>query len=148
MDRIIFLVLSLICVSFVLIYGDALYIGIWYYIAIPAMAFLLTLPFKPQKYFLSSISIVILLTYIPYYYYNLTAKQPEGLLGLGHLFSLPGLAIGIILAGIYLSGKVQTQLYTFSIGFAFSIFGFFINQIFVCSTVLYCGRIMSPLGGN
>lgn len=143
MDRIIFLLITLVCILFVLVFGDYLFFGVWYYFAIPVMAFLIAMPFRPKQYFLSAISIVILFTYIPYWNYNFSAKQPDGLLGLGHMFSLPGLAIGIILAGTYLKPKVKMSGYVFIISFLFSLCGFLANQIIVCSTVFYCGGLIS-----
>src|SRR5690606_3504992 len=129
MDRIVFSLISLGSILFVLVFGDSLFFGVWYYFAIPVVAFLLAMPFKPKQYFLSAISIVILLTYIPYWNYNFSAKQPDGLLGLGHMFSLPGLAAGIILAGAHLMPKVKTSGYVFIVSFLFSLCGFLANQI-------------------
>jgi len=139
MDRILFVAISLISIFTVLIIGDVLYIGLWYYIAIPFVAYLLTLPFKLKQYFLTGIGLAILLTYIPYFYYNLSATRPEGLLGLGHLFSLPGLAIGILLAGLYLKEKSLRSISLFTIGFMVTFLGFLTNQFIVCKTVMYCG---------
>jgi len=145
MDRILFISISLISIFTVLIIGDVLYIGLWYYIAIPFVAYLLTLPFKPKQYFLTGVSLVILLTYIPYFYHNLFAARPEGLLGLGHFFSLPGLAVGILLAGLYLKKKSLSSISLFTIGFIVTLLGFLTNQLIVCKTVIYCGNLIWPL---
>ena len=145
MDRKLFILISLTSITIVLLYGDALYFGIWYYIAIPLVAFLLTLPLKPNKYFLTGISLAIQLTIITYLYINLSAERPEGLLGLGHLFSLPGLAAGIIASSIYIKNKHKKQYTMLSIGFIGAISGFIINQLIICNTLMHCGNVMSPL---
>lgn len=126
--------------------GDPLYIGLWYYMAIPSVAYLLTLLFKPKQYFLTAISLVILLSYIPYFYRNLFAVRPEGLLGLGHLLSLPGLTIGILFVGLYLKNKSLNSFIISTISFIGASFGFLINQLIVCNTVMYCGNLIWPLG--
>ena len=143
MDRIIFIAIALISIVTVLVIGDYMYIGIWYYLAIPIVAYLLSLPFKPQSFFLTGISLTIILSYIPYFYYNITALRPEGLLGLGHLFSLFGLALGILFAGFYLKEKSLKPLSTLTISFIISFSGFFLNQLVVCNTLLYCGKLLS-----
>ena len=146
MDRILFIAISLISIVTVLVVGDALYIGLWYYIAIPLVAYLLTLPFKPKQFFLTGISLAILLTYIPYFYHNLFAERPEGLLGLGHLFSLPGLAVAIVLVSLYLKAKTLSPILLFTISFIGALFGYLINQFIVCNTVIYCGSLIWPVG--
>ena len=146
MDKILFIAISLIVIVTVLVVGDVLYIGLLYYIAIPSVAYLLTLPIKPKAFFLTAISLVILLTYIPYFYRNLFTERPEGLIGLGHLFSLPGLAIGILLTGLYLKNKSLDPFITFTISFIGTFLSFFINQFIVCNTVLYCGNLIWPFG--
>ncbi|WP_440873650.1 hypothetical protein [Thalassotalea sp. PLHSN55] len=143
MDRIIFISIALISIVIVLVIGDYLYMGIWYYLAIPVVAYLLSLPFKPQNFFLTGISLAILLSYIPYFYFNITAIRPEGLLGLGHLFSLFGLALGIIFAGFYLKNKSLKPLPTLIMSFGISLSGFLFNQLVVCNTVFYCGKLLS-----
>lgn len=145
MDRKLFILISLISITIVLIFGDALYVGLWYYIVIPLVAFLLTLPFKPHQLFLTGISLVIQLTLITYLYINLTTERPEGLLALGHLFSLPGLAIGIIAASIYVKNKSKNKYIMLAIGFSGAALGFVINQLIICNTFIYCGKFVSPL---
>jgi len=145
MDRALFILISLLSITIVLIFGDALYVGFWYYIAIPLVAFLLTLPFKPHQLFLTGISLVIQLTLITYLYINLTTERPEGLLVLGHLFSLPGLAVGIIATSIYVKSKSKNKYIMLAIGFSGASLGFVINQLIICNTLIYCGKFMSPL---
>ena len=145
MDRIIFITIAIVTIAIVIFVGDALYIGLWYYIAIPAIAYLICIPFKPEKFFLSGAGIAILLAYTPYFIHNLLAKSPEGLIGLGHLYSLPGLYIGIIFAVIYLQHhKTHTPL-IFMIGLCGTLGGFLINQFISCNTLLYCNALIWPL---
>ena len=145
MDRILFISITLISIVTILIVGDPLYIGIWYYIAIPIVGYLISIPFKPKQFFLTGIILTILLSYTPYFYYNLTSERPEGLIGIGHLFSLFGLALGIILAGFYIKGKSINPLFTLIISFGISLSGFLINQLVVCNTVLHCDNFIWPI---
>jgi hypothetical protein len=143
MDRIIFIAISLISIVIVLIKGDFIHVGIWYYLAIPIVAYLLSLPFQPQNFFLTGVSLTILLSYIPYFYYNITVQKSEGLLGLGHFSSMFGLALGIILAGFYLKEKSLKPLSVLTISLVISFSGFLLSQLVVCNTLMYCGNLLS-----
>lgn len=143
MDRKIFVAVVAASLLFVAFVGDPLYIGLWYYLAIPCIAYLLSLPFRPKQYFLTGIIFAIVLTYIPYFAYNLIAERPDGLIGLGHLFSLFGLGLGIIVAGFIVKNRAPSSKTTFTLAFSISLLGFLINQVTVCNTVMYCGALLS-----
>lgn len=145
MDRILFICISFISITTVLVFGDALYVGLWYYIAVPLGAFLLILPFKPNQFLLTGVSLVIQITLITYLFINLSSERPEGMLGLGHLSSLPGLAVGILAASIYVKNKEKKQYVLLVIGFIGAASGYLINQLIICNSLMYCGKLMSPL---
>jgi len=145
MDRILFISITLISVVSIFILGDPLYVGLWYYIAIPLVAYFLSIYFKPQRFFLTGIILTILFSFAPYFYQNLTETKPEGLIALGHLFSLPGFALGIIVAGYFIKSKGFNPFLTLIISFAISLLGFLINQLIVCNMVMYCGTFIWPL---
>ena len=129
----------------VLIFGDVLYVGLWYYIAIPVVAFLLTMPFKPKHLFLTGIAITLQLTLTTYLYINFKSERPEGLLVPGHVMSLPGLAIGILVVSMYAKNKLYKPYMMLSIGFSGALLGFGINQLIICNTLMYCGNFVSAL---
>ncbi len=145
MDKILFIVISITCIATALFFGDVLYVGIWYYIAVPVVAYIVALPFKPKKYFFTGIALVIFFTYIPHVYYVFTTPRPDGFHGLIHVFSLPGLALGVILAGLYTKHTTRTAVVIFPMVFVFSSLGFLLNQLIVCNTILHCGNVMSFL---
>ena len=145
MDRTIYISIAAITVVFILVVGDVLYIGLWYYIAIPASVYLVCIPFKPQKFFLSGAGLAILLAYAPYFIYNIFSHRPEGLLGLGHISSLPGLLIGALLAAIYLRYHKTNKQLAFLAGLCAALGGFLINQFVICNTLFHCSGLIWPL---
>lgn len=77
---------------------------------------------------------------------NWRASRPEGLLALGHLFSLPGAVVGALIAAVLLRRHASTgPAFALIIGFAGVVVGFFINQLLVCNTVMWCGPLSHPL---
>ncbi|MCE0555587.1 hypothetical protein [Motilimonas sp. E26] len=145
MDKIFYIIFYIISILIVAVVGDFLHLSIVYYLFVPVVAYLLSLPFKPKAFYLSGIGLTILLSYVPYIFYYKAGKNIEGLMGLGHLFSLFGLGLGIILAGFYIKGKKNKPVVLFMISLVFSLSGFLLNQLIVCNTVLYCGGLFSFL---
>ena len=122
------------------VFGDALYVGTWYYIVVPAVAALLFWPFKPPPLYRLGISFGLLITFVTYLCINYFSARPEGLLGLGHLFSLPGAAVGIVISAYLANRSPRLTLQgAFIMGLAGILSGFFINQLIVCNTVMWCG---------
>ena len=77
---------------------------------------------------------------------NWNATRPEGLLGLGHLFSLPGAFIGVLVTAIVARKKAATHPFVlFLFGFVGLLVGYFLNQLVVCNTVMWCGPLSLPL---
>lgn len=129
----------------ILVLGDPLYVGIWYYIAIPAVTYLITLPFQPKPYFLTGLALATQLTYAPYFYHHLFSVRPEGLIGLGHLFSLPGLIIGVLVSGFIFNKVAVRTFYRMAGAFIIPLLCFLLNQLIVCNTKMYCGGLIWPL---
>ncbi|WP_415753793.1 hypothetical protein [Pseudomonas leptonychotis] len=68
------------------------------------------------------------------------SNGPESLSWLGYLFSLPGAAIGAGVGALYLKSKTNNKpIYVGAVIAVSTLVGLAINQIFVCSTVMYCG---------
>jgi len=139
MDLVISAIISIVVIAVVAVVGDYLYIGIWYYFALPVIAYFITLYMRPKRFFLSGVCLAISVSYIPYFYYNMTAVNKDGLLGLGHVFSLFGLGLGILLAAWYAKNKQLNQYWLLGLGFTSAAFGFVLNQAVICNTVMYCG---------
>ena len=145
MDRFIYTGIIVTTLISVHLLGDQLHIGLWYYLTIPIIALIIATFFKPTSYYLSGTGFAIFITYIPYYWLNLTAIHPEGLLGLGHIFSLPGLFLGIIFSARYMRNRRMSTYYPALFGFSASLSGYAINQLLVCNSVMYCGSVLTFL---
>ena len=135
-------VIALVVVSTVMVKGDALYIGLWYYFAVPIVILGIGAALRTKPMFLFGISVAIAVTLIFYMSINWRATRSEGLLGLGHLFSLPGAVVGVLIAATLLKHKATASLFiAFLFGFIGLLGGFFLNQLAVCNTVFYCGQL-------
>jgi hypothetical protein len=129
-----------------LIKGDALYLGIWYYLAVPAIILSLCATLRPAPLFLTGASLGIAITLLCVMSVNWKSSNPEGLLGLGHVSSLPGAIIGVIIAALIAKKKIIEFPYTsFSMGLGGLLVGYLINQTIVCNTVMWCGPLSIPI---
>ncbi|MBC8650699.1 hypothetical protein GYM54_07970 [Pseudomonas sp. MTM4] len=126
-----------------LLFGDPLYIGTWYYLVVPVTAIAIGLIARATPLFLLGTSVAISVTLLAYVAINLSLARPEGLLTLGHLFSLPGAAIGTLI-GALLSRRLSRLFSAMALGFAGALVGFFLNQLVVCNTLMWCGAFSLP----
>lgn len=129
----------LICVW---LFGELMFMGFWYYLAIPAVVLGVEIWFQPKPLFLTGVSLGFAITYFAYMFVSGSKENPDGLLALGHLFSLPGLALGI-LAGAFQAKYYYGAAALLLLGFMTALGGFFINQLVVCNTVMWCGGSLS-----
>lgn len=133
---------AFIVAATVLTKGDALYIGLWYYILVPLTILGLCAAIRPQPFFLLGASVALSITFIAYLRINWGASYPDGLLGLGHLFSLPGALIGAVIAAIASKRHVFVGSFlAIVVGFLGVSVGFFCNQLLVCNTFMWCGPL-------
>jgi hypothetical protein len=124
----------------VLLSGDPIYVGLWYYLVVPAVALGLAVAFRAKPLFHFGTSLAVATTLLAYMSINWSAARPEGLLALGHLFSLPGAGTGIAL-GVIFAKRFQHPLVVLFLGLLGPLSGFFINQLVVCNTVIWCGPL-------
>ena len=142
LDALFAVVIALVAVIIVMVKGDALYIGLWYYFAVPIVIVGIGAALRARPLFLFGTSLAIAITLIFYMSINWRASSPEGLLGLGHLFSLPGAVVGVFIAATLLKRKTTASLFiAFHFGLIGLLGGFFVNNLIVCNTVLYCGQL-------
>jgi hypothetical protein len=97
-DATIATAISLVAPLIVLTVGDPLYIGLWYYLVIPAFVIGLGVLLDAPPPYVAGASLAAAVSLLGYMSINMFAARPEGLLGLGHLFSLPGAVIGYFVA--------------------------------------------------
>jgi predicted membrane protein len=141
-DAVLAAVASLAVICVVIVKGDALYFGIWYYFVVPAVLLGLCAVLRAKPLFLFGSSCALSLTLIFYLALNWRSARPEGLLGLGHVFSLPGAVVGALIATVLLRRVVSTgPALALVTGFSGVMVGFLINQLLVCNTVMWCGPL-------
>lgn len=125
----------------VIVGGDSLSTAYLYPLLAPIVTFEICSWAEMRPYYLAGVSVVMFLTILIYLSINWFSSRPEGLLVLGHLFSLPGLILG----AIAFSNRDRTGTH----GYAASVFlgivgasiGFSVAQGVTCNTVMYCGAL-------
>src|SRR6185436_628801 len=138
------LVAPLALVLFVLLRGDPIYIGVWYYLAVPAVAIALFYALKSPAYFISGATLALSFTFLAYWLVQFQPGRPEGLLGLGHVFSVPGALLGLLIARYAV--KVLPDIgaiWTSSLALIGCAIGFAAAQLVMCNTYMWCGPILS-----
>ncbi|AOO65646.1 hypothetical protein [Sulfurospirillum halorespirans] len=134
------ILVSMIVPILVLGIGDGLYIGLWYYFIVPLIILGLSSAFKLTSSFYTGVSTAIAISFIIYLNINWTAKIPEGLLGLGHIFSLPGAFLTVMITAFWLKKKNNhLPAQNLRVGFFSFTIGFLLNQIVICNLWMYCG---------
>jgi hypothetical protein len=124
--------------------GDPLYLGLWYYVAVPLSVIGSAALVRPGGWFLIGVAVTLSFSFLAYQWIQLTGNRPEGLLGLGHVFSVPGAFIATLGAAIVARLRSwRSALYSFLAGLCASAAGFLIAQLVVCSTLMYCGMLSS-----
>ena len=136
-DLVLSLLVIALVLSVVITFGDALYAGLWYYLLVLTVGLIAVTFFKPPALYHFGVTIGLALTLLFYLSVNYTADKPEGLLGLGHLYSLPGALMGSMIIAYRL--KEATLWKGFVCGFVAILVGFVISQLLVCNALMWCG---------
>jgi predicted membrane protein len=130
-------------IAITLIKGDVLFIEHWYYASVFLGVFILSALVKAKPLFISGAILAAGLTFGVYIQANWVPSATNDLLVLGHLFSLPGAAIGLLITGIISRfSKHYKPALAFAAGTLGFGVGFLMNQAFLCNTVLYCGALL------
>jgi len=90
-----FFLVSLIVPLIILVHGDYLYTGMWYYLVIPLVAWLIAIWLGAPAGFLSGVAIALALEYILFLQFNWRAEH-QGMVAVVHFFSLPCAALGMV----------------------------------------------------
>jgi len=123
----------------VLVIGDGMYIGLWYYFTVPLVIIGLSAAFKLTSSFYTGVSAAIATSFIIYLSINWTAERAEGLLGLGHIFSLPGAFLMVLITAFLLKRKNnRLPAQNLLLGFFSFTLGFSVNQVVLCNSLMYC----------
>lgn len=147
------LVYSMILVALVIVYasssGNVLYLGYWYLIGVPVAMLLPGLMLSAQALFLTGTTVATIVTLVVYMAIVSALGRDGGLVGLGHLFSAPGMFIGVCISAWLLRSRVSTSVPWIVAGVAFlgAGLGFMIAQVIVCTTAMYCGALSFGVWG-
>lgn len=134
------ILVSMIVPILVLAIGDGVYIGLWYYFTVPLVILGLSAAFKLTSSFYTGVSAAIAISFIIYLSINWTSERPEGLLILGHIFALPGAFLMVMITALLLKRKnYRLPAHNLILGFFSFALGFFVNQVIICSSLMYCG---------
>ena len=139
-DAIVAAIIALPLPIATLFFGDPLYIGLWYYLIIPAFVIGLGVLLDAPPPYLAGASLAVAAALFVYMMINWSADRPEGLLGLGHMFSLPGSLLGY-LVGLKLSKRSTRAGAILALGILGWGVGFLANQLFVCNMYMWCGPV-------
>ncbi|CAK15337.1 hypothetical protein; putative membrane protein [Pseudomonas entomophila L48] len=123
--------------------ANPLYIGSGYLIAVPVAALILGLILRPPALFLTGATAAAVATLLIYMNIMSRPGRPEGLTGLGHVFSVPGMLAGVGGAAWLLRYRVKANLpwIVASIGFLGAALGFMVSQMVLCNTLMFCGSL-------
>lgn len=146
LDTALAAVIAFMVISIAIVKGDALYLGLWYYFVVPMVVLGISAALRTKPLFIFGTSLALAVTFVSYMAVNWRASRPEGLLALGHVFSLPGAVVGVFISAALLKRKLSAGAFaSFLIGAAGFLGGFFANQLLVCNTVFWCGPLSLPV---
>ena len=99
----------------------------------------LALPFRPRPAVIAGGALALALYLGAFAGWLALHPDKAGLIWLGYLCSLPGAAVGAIVAALLLRDRVKYSAIVAScIASVLALVGVLINQTFVCMTAMYC----------
>lgn len=129
--------------------ADPLCAGSWYLLSVPMATLLPGLILRAPALFLTGTTAAAIASLLIYMKIMVSLARPEGLLVLGHLFSMPGMLVGTGVSAWLLRYRVKASLSWLVAGIAFlgAAIGFMIAQMILCSTLMYCGALSFGVRG-
>ncbi|WP_236210549.1 hypothetical protein [Metapseudomonas otitidis] len=110
--------------------GDVLFIGLWYYLAVIGGAFVAAVLANSRPFFAGGAVLAAGLSLALYVWVNWHSDARSGLLGIAHLLSLPGAAVGVVALGVVSRRrKWRRESRLFSAGFLGFFLGLVVNQV-------------------
>jgi len=100
----------------------------------------LLLPFKPRPAIVAGAAFALAVYLAAFGTWQFTRSSPQSMSWLGYVFSLPGAAICTVVVAIVLRGQAKLRPFAAACISAGAVLGgIFVNQVVVCSTLMYCG---------
>ncbi|WP_123770659.1 hypothetical protein [Vulcaniibacterium tengchongense] len=128
------------------IFGDPIYAGIRYYLIAWFGLVGLAQIAKAPPLFTTGAAAALAASFLFYWAWQASLPQPEGLLGLGHLFSLPGLGIAAVIAAVIARRRQMLPWAAFAAGLLACCAGFAASHFVVCRSMVYCGSLSGISG--
>ncbi|OUM34495.1 hypothetical protein B8W72_10860 [Pseudomonas putida] len=138
---------AILMITAVLLYfsmgADPLYTGLGYLIAVPAVTLVPGLILQAPALFLTGTTGTAIVTLLAYMKIMSSLDQTEGMLALGHMFSVAGMLVGAGVSAWLLRYHLKTSLpwIVAGIGVLGAALGFMVAQMVVCNTLMYCGSL-------
>lgn len=135
---------AILMITAVLLYfsmgADPLYTGLGYLIAVPAVTLVHGLILRTPALFLTGTTGTAIATLLAYMKIMSGLDHTEGMLALGHMFSMPGMLVGAGVSAWLLRYRLRTRLpwIVAGIGVLGTALGFMVVQMVVCNTVMFC----------
>jgi hypothetical protein len=124
-----------------LLFGDRIYAGFLYYAAVWAGLVVLVQLVRAPPLFTTGAAVALAISVLAYWAWQSALPEPQGLLGLGHLISVPGLGLAALAAGVFARRRQLSRPAAFAIALVSCVAGFALAQIALCQSVMYCGRL-------
>lgn len=123
--------------------ADTLYASVWYLLGTPLLIIVWSLILGLPALFLTGATAAAVGTLLIYICTMSTMEHRDGLLVLGHVFSVPGMLVGIGIVAWVLRQrlKVTSPWLVAAVGFAGTALGFMAAQLVVCNTLMYCAAL-------
>ncbi|MFK0091860.1 hypothetical protein [Pseudomonas sp. NPDC090592] len=138
---------SILMITAVLLYAsmgaDPLHIGLGYLLAVPAVTLVPGLILRSPALFLTGTTVTAIATLLIYMKIMSSQDHAEGMLALGHMFSVPGMLIGASVSAWLFRARVKTRLpwIVAGVGALGAAMGFMVAQMVICNTLMYCGAL-------
>ena len=145
-DSVIALGIGATLLAVTVVLGDPIYADIWYYLIVWFGLVGLVQIAKAPPLFTTGAAVALAASFLFYWAWQASLPRPEGLLGLGHLVSLPGLGTAAVLAAVIARLRRARPWVAFSAGLLACCIGFAIAQFVACRSVLYCGSLSGLVG--
>lgn len=129
-----------------LVIGDPIYVGTWYYLLVWLGLVGVIQIAKAPPLFTTGATFALAASFLFYWAWQVSLPRPEGLLGLGHLFSLPGLGIAAVIAAVIARRHQMPPWAAFAAGLLACCTGFAAAQFVVCQSMFSCGSLSAWLG--
>lgn len=138
---------AILMITAVLFYSsmgaDPLYTGLGYLVAVPTVTLIPGLILRAPTLFLTGTTVTAIATLLIFMKIMSSLDHTEGMLALGHMFSVPGMLTGAGVSAWLLRYRVKTRLpwIVAGIGVLGAALGFMVAQMVVCNTLMYCGAL-------